>query len=407
MKKTLLLGLASLALVAGSAAAFALSSNAAREVSAYDKDTVYYYLTGNFGGVDHWTDYIAAPSDGSNVGVLKKQELAAGDTFKFKKPTTWDDALDFGDVFASSGASQAFYWKNGGTDIYCGASGLYDFYIWDDGGTIRISVEFSDTNTATYSYVLALDSEVDHVYSWNGGQKQREWASAPAVNGQAYDIKFNYAEYDYYGLYRIDDRILNGWPNFLLKKEDGSKQTGDIARTAGNTQEAYIIHWVDDPESEDPEDGEWNVVTKTKTSDEYKALDFLYDLVAHRGGATYDGFGFAYSICATDPVVADELAKTYDGFSDSIKTLLSKAQLNTYSLEGAHAEGNKAYANVADMVETMKIIVAKNKGLGGANQVLGGLQESNNAATLITVALVSLASIALGGFFVFHKKRAK
>ena len=73
-----------LSLALGVVAAVGAGQKAPQKVEAYDKDTVYYCLTGVFNGVEHWTDYIDAPSDGKNAAVLLNQSLTAGDTFKFK-----------------------------------------------------------------------------------------------------------------------------------------------------------------------------------------------------------------------------------------------------------------------------------------------------------------------------------
>ena len=232
------LGLA-LALGLGVGAGLSAGKDEVKEASAWNSGTTYYCLTGKFDGVAHWDNYVDAPSDGNNAGVLLNQSLKAGDTFKFKQKDNWDNPLDFGNFYSSAGAYQAFYWENGSSNVYCGATGVYNFYIWqEEGGAMKVSAEFADSNTATYSYVMTLNSNFICSYMYSGSQKQREWASAPAVDGHEYGIKFRYSNYDYYGLYRLDDRIINGWTNIILKND--TQQSSDISRTSGNKQELYL-----------------------------------------------------------------------------------------------------------------------------------------------------------------------
>lgn len=381
-----------LSLALGVVAAVGAGQKAPQKVEAYDKDTVYYCLTGVFNGVEHWTDYIDAPSDGKNAAVLLNQSLTAGDTFKFKVKGSWDDALTFGSFNSSAGAYNAFCWNNGDDNTYCSTTGTYNFYVYEEGGVMKVSAEFADSNTASYSYVLSSNSTLGYAYMWTGEQKLRDWGSSPVVNGQAYDIKFTNNAYDYYGLYRIDDRILSGWSNLIIKNSDGSQKTADIGRTAGNKEELYMCGA--------------SVATKTKLSNEYKAMEFLYDLISHRGSATYDNYTFNYSICATSPEDAYNLVTKYDGFSSDIKTLLTSATVRTYNVEGEYGEGdeNKAYAAVSDMVDALRVVAAKYNGGGsGLNNNLG-FGFSNNSITIIIIIASSLVLITVAGCFLIKRK---
>ena len=388
------LGLA-LTVGAGVVAGVALSRGEAVKVGAYDDGTTYYYLTGKFDGTEHWTDYIAAPSDGTNAGVLLNQQLKAGDTFKFKLKNSWDNALGFAEFNSGAGAYNAFCYQNGDSNAYCGVTGTYNFYIYNDNGNMKVSAEFADSNTATYSYVLTSDSELGYTYLYKGSQELRSWGSSPAVNGQAWNIKFTYSAYDYYGLYRIDDRILAGWTTLIMKSSgsSGTKQSADITRTAGNKQELYLC-------------GD-SVVTKAASTNEYKAVEFLYDLVSHRGAATYDNYGFAYSICATSPEDAYKLVGRYDGFASGVVTILNSASLFTYNVEGEYgeADANKAWADVSDMVDALRPIAAKYTPGLGAKTIFGYVLEGSNNYTWV-IAVIGVASlVAVGGFFFIRKRK--
>ena len=375
------------------AAAGLMSSRQVQKASAgtYVDGTTYYYLTGKFGGVEHWTDYIAAPSNGSDAGVLLNQALTAGDTFKFKAPETWTGALTFGSFNTAAGAYNAFSYNKGDDNTRCAVTGVYNFYIYEDEG-MKVSVEFADSNTASYSYVLTSDSELDHTHLYNDTLSLREWASAPSVSGQAYDIKATVSEYDYYGLYRIDDRILSGWDHLIMKNTAGNKQAETIERTVGNKQELYVI--TDD-----------EVTTFGKTTVQYKAAEFLYELLAHRGAANYDSFDFAFSICAATPAQAYELVGKYEGLTSDVKTFLGNVTVRTYNMEGAHAEDNKAYVTVAQLVNALKPIAAK---YGGGSPSKGFFEAiTNDNSILIPVVIVAAASfVAIGAFFFIRKRKA-
>ncbi len=391
MKKRNLFLTLGLALTLGAGVAgFAMNHVEARKVDAYDKDTVYYCLTGVFGGEAHWTDYIDAPSDGTNAGVLLNQSLTAGDTFKFKVKGSWENALTFGSFNSGAGAYNAFCWNKGDDNTYCAVTGAYNFYIYNDSGTMKVSAEFADSNTATYSYVLTSDSTLGYTHLYNDTLSLRDWASAPAVNGQAYDIKFTYSAFDYYGLYRIDDRILAGWDSLIMKNSAGNKQSADISRTVGHKQELYMCGA--------------SVVTKANTTDEYKAAAFLYDLVSHRGAANYDSHDFAYSICATSPADAYELVGRYDGFAASIKTVLAGATLKTYNVEGEYGEedANKAYAAVADMVNALRPIAAKHNPSGSLILLNN---ESQSPVSVAIILATSISLIAVASFFVIRRRK--
>ena len=228
-----------------------------------------------------------------------------------------------------------------------------------------------------------------HLY--NATLSLRDWSAAPAVNGQAYDIKFTNNAFDYYGLYRIDDRILAGWSTLIMKNSAGNQQSADINRTAGNKQELYMCGAT--------------VTTKTSSSNEYKAMAFLYDLISHRGAASYDGFNFSYSICATSPEDAYGLVGRFDEFSADIKTLLASATVRTYNVEGEYGEAdeNKAYANISDMVDALRPIAAKYNPGSCIKSVLT-LSNTNNA-TLIIVVISSLVLLSVGGFFFIRKRK--
>lgn len=355
--------------------------------NAYDKDTTYYYLTGKFGGIDHWTDYIAAPSDGNNAAVLLNQSLTAGDTFKFKQSGSWNNALTFDSFYSSAGAYYAFYWNNGDDNVRCGATGVYNFYIWSDSGTLKISAEFADSNTATYSYVLTSDSGYTNSYMYSGSNKIRDWGDSPSVNGQAYDVKLSYSSFDYYGLYRLDDRILNGWTNIILKNSSG--QSTDISRTSGNKQEVYLCGA--------------SVVTKASSTDEYKAVAFLYDLVSHRGSAKYDNFTFAYSICATSAADASALVERYDGFSSSIKTILASSSCRTYDLSGDYGEDTKTFVATPNIVDSLRI-VASRSGSGSLAKLIATTSGMNVPMIIIIVSSI-VAVLGLGGFFYIRKRK--
>lgn len=366
----------------------AINNDTIQQANAYDSGTVYYYLTGSFDGASHWNNYKAAPSDGNNAGVLLNQSLKAGDLFKFKTPNTWDDALTFGSFYTGAGAYLAFYWNYGDDNVRCGATGTYNFYIWNDNGTMKVSAEFADSNTATYSYFLTSNSGYTNTYMYTGSNKIRDWADSPAVNGQAHDIKLTYSNYDYYGLYRVDDRILNGWSTVILK--NSTEQSADISRTSGNKQELYMVGA--------------STVTKTSTSNEYKAVEFLYDLVSHRGKATYDGFTFNYSICATSSSDASALVTRYDGFASGIITILNSSSCQTYNMVGNHGENNKTFQPVADIVDALRIVASRNSG-SGAKTLFNLDSEGSSVATIVII--IASMSILTAGAYLFFKKSKK
>lgn len=361
--------------------------------NAYDEGTTYYCLTGKFGGVEHWTDYVNAPSDGKNAGVLLNYTLAKGDTFKFKVKGSWENALTFGVFNSSSGAYNAFRYEKDKDNTYCAVSGSYNFYIYNDSG-MKVSVEFADSNTATYSYVLTSDSELGYTHLYNDTFSLRDWGSAPAVSGQGYDIKFTYSAFDYYGLYRIDDRILSGWDHLIMKNSSGSKQATTITRTVGNKQELYLCQAS-------------SFTTKASSTDEYKAIAFLYDLISHRGTASYDDHSFAFSICATSPEDAYYLVQRYDGFTNSIKTLLESATVKTYDMKKEYGEGDesKAYAEIEDMVDALRVPASKYNPGSGSRVLLNLSGQTQIVEVIIIVAVSALSLLALGGFFFIRKRK--
>ena len=134
-------------------------------------------------------------------------------------------------------------------------------------------------------------------------------------------------------------------------------------------------------------------------------MDFIYDLVGHRSSATYDNHSFAYSICATSVSEATRLINAYDNvIGTDAQNICKVSYCYVYKLTGGYSEDNKEYRTIKDMVDALRIIVAKNQNGGVLNSAF--LERSEDpSTTMIAVMASSISVVAAAGFVLLKKKK--
>ncbi len=378
------------------AGAFAgIKANEAKEVKA-DSQTSDYYLAGNFGGVAHWdagtTTRLWKAATGDDLGYLTGVTLTRGDQFKFKYQDAWATELNVSNL--KWGTAKGLFWGDG--NIYCSTTGTYDIYVNKDK---EITINFA--TAATYSYVMSNASnntyeELTNLHAYNSDSDQFSEAKyAPALSdyglgGQAYNIVVGSTKYS---VYRIDDRFIKSFAKFKLKKDGDVSGAGNITGelvTSNTAEQVYV-------------DNSSTVTVGNKNSNEYKAAKFLFDLVSHRGEATYDNYVFDYSICHTSVDDATELVGRYEGFAAGVLSILNdeNTTLFSYDVSGptyGEDDEHKTYHTIPQVVNALKIIIEKDTSGDASSLIRIGDATTNVPFVVIiisSIALVSVLGVAL------------
>ena len=238
------------------------------EVKAdYGSGTDVVYLKGDF---NSWGETDQMNWNGSSYSILNVN-VVSGQKFKVYDKTA--DAWHGGNTSLVGGvASGNFYAKTKDGDLFCSRTGKYDFYLTPGQG-ISVNYNSTDVPTTTYSYVVSYGDAFTQIRPYTEGGEAVYWEDAKplagANSGLAGLIKYvDNDEYNFWGIYRIDDFALSNWDRLILKKT-GNVTGGDnqsTTMTISGTKKVYFEN-----------------KSSTADSDVYAAIELAFDMAWGRG----------------------------------------------------------------------------------------------------------------------------
>ncbi len=352
-----------------------------------------YSLVGSGSG---WENDIDLTSNGDGTYSTIK-DFVINEQFKIRQNHCWYGGWGYNNV--SGTGSTYFVDSDGktGNNFKCTFGGNYTIKF----NPTNSSFVITDNTSETFSYILTMKDDYSCGYLYNSdSDKYSEWIPAPAFSslggGQAYNVKIDYNSDYYYGLYKISDRYLSSFTYLIAKKSgnySGAYDNQSCTFTVTDPHSVYICNNTATP------------VYVTGTSTLYNALEFIYDLVGHRGNASYDNHSFDYSICATSVSEAERLINAYDNvIGAGAQAICEISYCYVYKLTGGYNETNKEYRTISDMVDALRLIVEKNSNNGSpANALVNNTSGSDT--TMVAILSSFTALVTVGGFFFIRKKK--
>lgn len=372
MKKLLktILTTTALAMVLGAGVAVGAHQEAKVEKAeaTVTQDSDFYFVGSTTGWANGTRLY--KDSDNDNKGQLLNVSMTAGDTFKFKKETTWDGALGWDALNGGGGtAKPAFKAAAKDGNIEVNVTGTYNFYI---NNSSNIYVELAN---ATNIYVQVQDWANTYVYAFDETTKS--------------GTKFE---------------PLGGWPGTKVSSiTAGTNFNGSLGGIAKMT---ILYHTM----------GNMKLIVNnnsgSQSGNQTLGSDYYYTKAGSAGSAS-DGAQAKVvfdiesaiegtvnkSVCQVSKSTASSLVSSYD-------TLSSKTKVNasTYWTWDKDIGDSKANHTYLELVEQLRNV---SNGVYGSTRVgLGSLLEDKSTTATLAVVIVTVVSLtAVGGFFLLKKKK--
>lgn len=340
-----------------------VQSNAS-PVEAAVTQTSEYYLTGsNYDWGDGYQLFVDDSS--SNKGQLVNYSFTAGETIKFKKAGSWDNALGWYQL--DGGSAKNAFELEGGDNIKVLIGGKYSFYITDNS---RIYVELEH---AVDIYVQIQDWNDTCVYAFDETTKSGttlkplgEWPGKRATDVTA-STNFNGS---LGGIARISIPYHTLNNTKIIISNNGSSQSGN--KPLGNHY--YYL----------------------KSGTSYSASDGAEAKVVFDIERAIESTGNK-SVCQVSKADASTLVSEYDSLS-------SKAKVNasTYWTWNSTVNDEKTNHTYSELVQQLRAISTGNK-LGLMN--ISGIIDGSNVHIVIVTIVAIVSVTAVGGYYFIRKRK--
>ena len=395
-KNSLFLLVASASLIAGVSVGVS-SMRHAMETQAGADDSAYKVVGIVNGGDAKWNAsepaYGKMGSDQTYDAIWTGASLKAGDKFKFAKvnsggtDTDWSTQKNATNI--TGGTAQYYIDTDGDNNLNILSDGIYDFKISGN----NITVDFNSSSpAATYSYVVSYDSNYARANAWTPDTiwavNQPGFANINSGSFGGYHVTRTYdaSSYNFWGIYKIDDRYLGCHQNFSLAHDS----TYSTTMTISGTQKVYF---------ENKE--------TSADADVYNAVKYLYDFGYARAPYTYNGKVYSASTCAVlDAGTAEDFIADYEEILKTVNgaAILNNASMFVYDAVEGDNENLDQEVALSDIIDE----ISKHVQNGGGDSVerstyTFGAQD--NSMILPIVAVSAVAAVSIGGYFFLRRRK--
>ncbi len=248
----------------------------------------------------------------------------------------------------------------------------HKMYVHDVGW---VAYTHNDVKTATV-YVDAFDWGALNVYTFEkiGSKEIYLNGSWPGTSVSISDsnLKFNGGM-----LQKVTFEYVNSSKSNFIFNDGGSNQSGDMSYVEGN----YYWH-----------DG-----SSWRSDSTYgAAAAFVYDLNTARLAVPSSGSVKQYSICGLD---AKTWVDRYDGLTASAKTYVDSATIYTY--KDTSSSGADTTVTFAEVINELRSV----NSASANSRILSSIIGENGGTAIIIIVISSIALAAIGGYFLFRKKK--
>lgn len=241
-------------------------------------------------------------------------------------------------------------------------------------------VDYTHNNVKTATvYVDVFDWGTLNIYTFEkvGSKEIYLNGSWPGTNVSINDtnLKFNGGM-----LQKVTFEYVNSSKSKFIFNDGGSHQSGDMSYVEG--------------------DYYWHDGTSWKSDSTYgAAAAFVYDLNAARLAVPSSGSVKQYSICGLD---AKTWVDRYDGLASvsGAQALVNAATMYTYKDQSS--SGADTTVSFAEVISELR----KNAYPSSTRiALLGGLSSESGLSTIIIISISAVCLAAVGGYFLFRKKK--
>lgn len=367
----------------------ALSKTYTSNLIAIDHDDNWNY--GYYCGSSICNYHFQSPTNGSVTVSVKD----SGNNSKGNASLNNEDNYIYSDwkvtLTASANSGYGFsHWtesSNGST-----------YYAWS-GSDIRTNPKTNMTNMSgnvyhgavfkqyrTIYYISGEDYETtNRIYAWTNyatssgnvdvtefGSYDSCWAITAAGGTELFSdgvVHFNGSTNKIYKISLFSD-------NFLLRNSDGTDKTGDFVVADGSG-----YYW----------DG--------ANANAGAAITLIVDAETARNNVHESGSIKDYSICGISKSTASSLVLKYNSLDSGARTLVDASTVYTYKGDGTSAQTHISFSAIFDQLSKIA------SGSNSLKITLFGSLNDSASTTIIVIAISSIALAAIGGYFLFRKKK--